>query len=147
MGSYVSSFDLEPQGDKKGTRLSYARATNIHTYNIIMSVHKGNPNLTHIKIKSSKSMNIWETKAESRLYVQKKSSLDNIFLKIIGMGEEEYPLLCNYPKCKLSSNVVYCLIRIDRIDLLTNYANKFYKRFRHDIETISMNVPDYQTRK
>lgn len=69
MGSYVSSFDLEPQGDKKGTQLSYARATNIHTYNIIVSVHKGNPNLTHIKIKSSKSMNTWETKAESRLYV------------------------------------------------------------------------------
>lgn len=68
MGSYVSSFDLEPQGDKKETQLSYARATNIHTY-IIVSVHKGNPNLTHIKIKSSKSMNIWETKAESRLYV------------------------------------------------------------------------------
>lgn len=40
----------------------------------------------------------------------------------------------------LSSNVIYRSIGIDRIDSLTDYANKFYKRFRHDIETISVNV-------
>lgn len=51
-----------------------------HIYNIIMSVYKANSNLTHTKIKSSKSifMNISETKV-----VQQLICIENSFEKVV----------------------------------------------------------------